>query len=76
MVARLKRTELGYAILLTEEMVEELRLAEGSAVQVLPAPETAEEPRPQIRYASAAEALRIHRETEPAHAAAYRELAK
>jgi hypothetical protein len=76
MVAHLKKTELGYAILLSNEMVEEMRLSEGSAVQVVPVPEAAEESRPQIRYASAEEALRVHRESEPEHAEAYRELAK
>jgi hypothetical protein len=76
MVARLEKTEHGYAIPLTAEMVESLHLFEGAAVQVLPLAESVEESRVQVRYASADEVMKIHREMEPHHAEAYRELAK
>ena len=76
MVARLEKTQQGFAIPLTAEMVEALRLTEGSPVEVSPVAEPAEEPRPQIRYLSVEETMKIHREMEPLHAAAYRELAK
>jgi hypothetical protein len=76
MVARLEKTEHGYSIPLTAEMVESLHLVEGAAVQVLPLAESVEEPHAQIRYASVDEVMKIHREMEPHHAEAYRELAK
>jgi hypothetical protein len=74
MVARLEKTPGGYTISLTVEMVEELQLADGAAVQVLPV--AAAESRPQMRYASTEEVMKVHREMEPYHADAYRELAK
>ena len=49
MVARLEKTENGYAISRTAEMVESLRLVEGAAVQVLPLAESVDEPHTQIR---------------------------
>lgn len=73
MVARLEKTENGYAIPLTEEMVEALHLREGAAVEILP---VATEGRPEIRFASTEEVLRAFEETLPQHEAAYRELAK
>jgi hypothetical protein len=76
MVARLEKTQGGYTISLTAEMVEELHIGDGAAVQVLPMPEVVEESRPQIRYASAEEVMAAHREMEPYHAVAYSELAK
>lgn len=74
MVARLEKTEKGYAILLTEEMVRELDLREGAEVEVLPVAEPTE--RPQIRYASKEEVLAAFERTLPRHEEAYRELAK
>lgn len=71
MVARLEKIERGYAVLLTPEMVEELHLVEGSPVQILPV--AAER---TVRYASAEEFFRVHKELEPENAVAYRELAK
>ena len=76
MVARLQKTQDGFTIPLTTEMVKALQLTEGSAVEVSAVTTPAEEPRSQIRYASVEEAMKIHREMEPRHAAAYRELAK
>jgi len=76
MVARLEKTQHGFAVPLTAEMVEALQLAEGSAVEVLPVASPAAESRPQVRYASVEEVMEIHRKMEPSHAAAYRELAK
>ena len=76
MVARLEKTENGYAISRTAEMVESLRLVEGAAVQVLPLAESVDEPHTQIRYASVDEVMKVHREMELHHAEAYRELAK
>jgi hypothetical protein len=76
MVARLEKTKHGYAIPLTAEMVESLHLVEGAAVEVLPLAESADEPHAQIRYASVDEVMKVHREMEPHHAEAYRELAK
>jgi antitoxin component of MazEF toxin-antitoxin module len=75
MVARLEKTEQGYAILLTEEMVEELHLSVGEAVDVRPA-EDVVTTAPKIRYASADEVMKIHRQLEPENAKAYAELAK
>jgi hypothetical protein len=77
MVAHLEKTEKGYTIPLTAEMVAALHLVEGAAVDVRPVETAAtEEATPQIRYASVEEVLKMHREMEPAHAEAYRELAK
>ncbi len=76
MVARLEKTQNGFAIPLTAEMVEALQLAEGSAVEVSPVVAPAEEPRSQVRYASVEEVLQAFHETLPEHEAAYRELAK
>lgn len=76
MVARLEKTQDGYAIPLTAEMVEALHLAEGAEVEVRPVQEAAGEQSPRIRYASVEETMKVHREMEPRHAAAYRELAK
>ncbi|HEY4355378.1 MAG TPA: hypothetical protein VGN16_06500 [Acidobacteriaceae bacterium] len=73
MVARLEKTQNGYAIPLTAEMVEALQLREGAAVEVLP---IAEQRRPEIRSATTEEVLRAFEETLPDHEAAYRELAK
>ena len=69
MVARLEKTQAGYAIFLTEEMVEALKLHEGAPVEVLPFS-------PEIRYASTEDALRAFEESLPRHEAAYRALAK
>ena len=76
MVARLEKTQHGFAIPLTAEMVETLQLAEGSAVEVSPVSAPAEGPRPQVRYASVEEVMQAYRDTLPQHEAAYRELAK
>jgi hypothetical protein len=76
MVARLEKTQNGFTIPLTTEMVEALQLAEGSVVEVLPVTVPAEEPRPQIQYASVEEVMQAYRDTLPQHEAAYRELAK
>ena len=79
MGARLEKTQDGFTIPLTAEMVEALQLTEGSAVDVSPvaAPaEIAEKPQPQIRYASVEEVMEIHRRLEPEYREVYRELAK
>ena len=76
MVARLEKTQNGYAIPLTAEMVETMQLREGARVEVLPLSESVEEPPTQIRYATVEEVMKAHREMEPQHADAYRELAK
>jgi hypothetical protein len=76
MVLHVEKTEKGWGISLTDEMAETMRLVDGGPVQVLPVEESAVEPRVQIRYASVEEVMKAHRETEPRHAAAYRELAK
>ena len=76
MVALLEKTENGYAIPLTMEMVEAMQLREGSPVEVSPVGNTADAPHTAIRYATVQEALRAFEETLPQHEAAYRELAK
>lgn len=77
MVARLEKTEQGYAVLLTNEMVESMDLHEGSSVQVIPLAEPAGDQRSaEIHYLTVEEGMKIHREMEPFHAEAYRELAK
>lgn len=76
MVARLQRTQNGFAIPLTAEMAEALQLTEGSAVEVLPVSAPVEEPRQQVRYANVERVMQAYRDTLPQHEAAYRELAK
>ncbi len=75
MVAHVEKTEKGYAILLTDEMVEKLHLSEGTAVEVRSVTEPTTTG-PQIRYATAEEAMQMHRRLEPENAKAYTELAK
>ena len=76
MVARLEKTQHGFAIPLTREMVETLQLTEGSAVEVSAVTVPADVPQSQVRYASVDEVMQAYRDTLPQHEAAYRELAK
>ncbi|MEO7028836.1 MAG: hypothetical protein ABI147_05480 [Acidobacteriaceae bacterium] len=76
MVARVQKTSEGYAIVLTEDALKKLKLAEGSAVEIHPVETDKDQLRPEIRYASTEDAMRAYRETLPQHEAAYRELAK
>jgi antitoxin component of MazEF toxin-antitoxin module len=69
MVVQVQKSGNTYSFTLTPQAAEELALADGSSIEVKPATE-------RIRYASVAEAMQLHREMEPRHAEAYRELAK
>jgi antitoxin component of MazEF toxin-antitoxin module len=69
MVVQVQKSGNTFSFTLPQQAVEELALVDGSSIEVQPA--TA-----RIRYASVAEAMRVHREMEPRHAEAYRELAK
>lgn len=76
MVARLEKTQGGFAIPLTAEMAEALQLREGSAVEVSPVAAPAEEPHSPGPYASVEEVMAIYRELEPEYREVFRELAK
>jgi antitoxin component of MazEF toxin-antitoxin module len=65
--------KIGDEFVLPPQVAQELGLVDGSRVEITRA-ETAT--RPANRYASVEEAMKAHREMEPFHAAAYRELAK
>ena len=74
--AQVRKTASGFVIDVPEELSTAWKLVDGSRVEVSPAVEEATMARPQIRYASVAEALQAFRETLPLHEGAYRELAK
>ena len=76
MVARVQKISEGYAIVLTEDALRELNLIEGSAVEIRPVATGQEKSRPEIRYASAEEAMAAFERTLPQHEDTYRELAK
>lgn len=73
MVMRVERVDGEFRVVLTAEAMAELRLTEGSAVEVRPV-----EPNGAGRrqYATVEEALRAFHETLPQHEKAYLELAK
>ena len=74
MVVRVHRTGNEFSFVLPPQAVEDLRLVDGSAIEIQPA---AEDTAPaSVRYASVEEALEAHRKLEPKYAPAYRELAK
>jgi hypothetical protein len=64
--------ETEFKFVLSPQAVRELNLVDGSAIEIMPAAP----PRSGVRYASVDEAMEAHREMEPFHANAYRELAK
>ena len=64
--------ETEFKFVLSPQAVRELNLADGSAIEILQAGSA----RTGVRYASVDEAMEVHREMEPFHANAYRELAK
>lgn len=72
MVVRVHKTGDEFTFVLPPQAVEELRLVDGSEIDIRPAEGSAE----AIRYATVDEALEAHRKLEPQFAAAYRELAK
>ena len=76
MVARVQKISEGYAIVLPEEMLKELNLVEGSAVELRPVQSEDADARPVIRYASTEEAIEAFERTLPRHKWTYRELAK
>lgn len=76
MVVRVQKISEGYAIVLPEEMLKELNLVEGSAVELRPVEAENADTRPAIRYASTEEALASFERTLPRHEWTYRELAK
>ncbi len=80
MVARLAKTQGGYIIALTEEMVEELCLADGAAVEVRAAAENADGSTvaagPEIAYVSPVEALEWYERSKVKYGRAYEALAK
>jgi antitoxin component of MazEF toxin-antitoxin module len=76
MVVRVQKISEGYGIVLTEDALRELNLAEGVAVELRPVAAETENSRPEIRYLSLDEGLSIFRETEPEHRQTYEQLAK
>ena len=75
MVARLEKTQEGYAIRLTAEMVEELRLAEGAVVEVRPATNGIL-PVVEIRHLPREKALDLYERSKADFGEAYEALAK
>jgi antitoxin component of MazEF toxin-antitoxin module len=73
MVVTLKQSGDSFTFKLSPQAVKELALKDGSAITIEP---TLEPQPPTIRYASVEEVMKAHREMEPRHADAYRELAK
>jgi antitoxin component of MazEF toxin-antitoxin module len=73
MVVTLKKSGDTFTFQLPPQAVEELELKDGSSVSIEPATSSV---KPTIRYASVEEVMQAHREMEPRHAEAYRELAK
>jgi len=65
--------KIGDEFVLPPQVAQELGLVDGSVIEVTRAENTA---KPKNRYASVEEVMKAHREMEPFHAAAYRELAK
>jgi hypothetical protein len=76
MVAHARKTETGFVIELSFEAARSLHIVDGSAVTVLPVPESGEAEDGTMRYASTEEALKAFEATLPQHEAAYRKLAK
>lgn len=74
MVVNVHKTgEAEFTFVLSPQAARELNLADGSAIEIAP---VESHPAPSIRYASVEEVMKVHREMEPLHANAYRELAK
>ncbi len=63
--------KVGDMFVLPQQVARELGLVDGSAIEISRADAV-----PASRYASVDEVMKIHREMEPFHADAYRELAK
>lgn len=76
MVVRVQKISEGYGIVLTEDALRELNLAEGVAVELRPLVAASEDSRPEVRYLSLGEGLSIFRETEAEHRQTYEQLAK
>ena len=74
MVVNVHKTgETEFTFVLSPQAARELNLADGSAIEIAPVePQTAS----SRRYASVEEVMKVHREMEPFHTNAYRELAK
>jgi antitoxin component of MazEF toxin-antitoxin module len=73
MVVTLTKSGDTFTFTLPPQAAEELALKDGSSVTIEPTQDT---PTSTIRYASLEEVMKAHREMEPNHAEAYRELAK
>ena len=73
MVVHVQRIGDKFAAIIPPEMVDELGLVDGSALEIGPIEKSAT---PAIRYATVEEALQAFEDTLPQHEAAYRELAK
>jgi antitoxin component of MazEF toxin-antitoxin module len=73
MVVTLKKSGDTFTFTLPPQAAEDLSLVDGSTIDVQP---TKVPQSPTIRYASVSEVMEAHREMEPRHAEAYRELAK
>lgn len=71
MVARVQKTQTGYVVPLTAEMVATLQLSDGSEVELQAVASAT-----NTRYATVEEVLDAYRLTLPEHANTYRELAK
>jgi hypothetical protein len=76
MVAHARKTETGFVIERPFEAARSLHIVDGSAVTVIPVPESGEAENGAVRYTSTEEALKAFEATLPQHEAAYRELAK
>jgi antitoxin component of MazEF toxin-antitoxin module len=76
MVARVQRISEGYAIVLTQDALEELNLAEGSAVEIRAVDAADSGAQPKIIYLTMDEGLSLFQETEPEHRRTYEQLAK
>ena len=73
MVVHVQRIGDQFAAIIPPEMVDELGLVDGSALEISPIDKSVA---PAARYATVEEALRAFEDTLPQHEAAYRELAK
>ncbi len=71
MIGRVEKTAGGYVVPLTAEMAQQLQVAEGCEVEVLPITTTA-----GVRYASMEDSLAAFERTLPQHENSYRALAK
>jgi hypothetical protein len=76
MIARVKKTDEGYVVVIPADVAEAWDLRENVPVEVHRLGETGDGDSPKVVYATPEQAMEAYERTRPQHDEAYRELAK